>query len=180
MEWFAFVVLAIAVVVGLAMPGGKATQVQLNQQILIDSGPSSGQGSASETAADETSISPSFGGETILERGPGGHFFTDASVNGASIPFVVDTGATTVALTVDSARAAGLYVDPSSFTVVGSGASGATRGKRVTLDRVEVAGRTVTNVDGVVLEGLEVNLLGQSVLTRLGGVEMHGSRMVLR
>ena len=180
MERFAFVVLAIAVVVGLAMPGGKATQVQLNQQILIDSGPSSGQGSASDTAADETSISPSFGGETILERGPGGHFYTDASVNGSSIPFVVDTGATTVALTVDSARAAGLYVDPTSFTVVGSGASGATRGKLVKLDRIEVAGRTVENVDAVVLEGLAVNLLGQSVLTRLGSVEMRGDKMVLR
>ncbi len=180
MERFAYVVLAIAVVAGLAIPNGKPSQAQLNQQILINSGSSSYRGSSNDSAADETSISPSYGGETSIERGPGGHFYTDASVNGSSIPFVVDTGATTVALTVESARAAGLYVDPSSFTVVGSGASGATRGKLVTLDRIEVAGRTVENVDAVVLEGLEVNLLGQSVLTRLGSVEMRGDKMVLR
>jgi aspartyl protease family protein len=178
MERFALFVLAIAVIVGLTMPGGKPSSAQLNQQILVDSG--STFASHASASDDEHSISPSYGGETALERGPGGHFYTDASVNGASLPFVVDTGATTVALTVESARAAGIYVDPSSFTVVGSGASGATRGKRVTLARIEVAGRKVENVDGVVLEGLAVNLLGQSVLTQLGSVEMRGDRMVLR
>ena len=180
MERFAFFVLGLAVVVGLAMPSGNSSQTQLNQQILIASGSSSNRDSSNDSAAGETSISPSYGGETSIERGPGGHFYTNASVNGQSIPFVVDTGATTVALTVDSARAAGLYIDPTSFTVVGSGASGATRGKRVMLNRIEVAGRTVENVGGVVLKGLEVNLLGQSVLTRLGSVEMRGDKMVLR
>jgi len=170
----------LAVVVGLAMPSGNSSRTQLNQQILIASGSSSNRDSSNDSAAGETSISPSYGGETSIERGPGGHFYTNASVNGQSIPFVVDTGATTVALTVDSARAAGLYIDPTSFTVVGSGASGATRGKHVMLNRIEVAGRTIENVDGVVLKGLEVNLLGQSVLTRLGSVEMRGDKMVLR
>lgn len=180
MERFAFFVLGLVVLVGLVMPSGKPSQAQLNQQILIDSNSSSTRGNSSDTVTQETSISPSYGGETALESGPGGHFYTEVRVNGQSLPFVIDTGATAVALTVDSARAAGLYIDPSSFTVVGSGASGATRGKLVTIDRLEVAGRTVEKVDGVVLEGLEVNLLGQSVLTRLGGVEMHGDKMMLR
>lgn len=180
MERFVFFVLALAVIVGVAMPSEKPSVAQLNQQILVDAGPSSSRAGSAEEASEETSISPSYGGETTLDRGPNGSFYTSARVNGQSMPFVIDTGATTVALTVDSARSAGLYVDPSSFTVVGSGASGDTRGKRVTLGRIEVAGRTVENVDGVVLEGLDVNLLGQSVLTKLGSVEMRGDHMVLR
>ena len=177
MERFIFFVLAVAVIVGLAAPNGHSSQAQLNQQILVDA---NAPASAASGSADETAISPSYGGETELERGPGGHFYTDASINGQSLPFVVDTGATSVALTVDAARTAGIYVDPSSFTVVGTGASGATRGTRVTISHLEVAGRTVDNVDAVVLEGLEINLLGQSVLSRFGSIEMKGDRMMLR
>ena len=43
----------------------------------------------------------------------------------------------------------------------------------------EVAGRTVEHVRAAVLEGLGQNLLGQSVLAQLGGVEMKGDKMVL-
>ncbi|MEG3154099.1 retropepsin-like aspartic protease family protein [Sphingomonas sp. RB1R13] len=177
MERFIFFVLIFAVVVGLAAPNGHSSQAQLNQQILVDANASA---SAASGSADETAMSPAYGGETELQRGPGGHFYTAASINGQSLPFVVDTGATSVALTVDAARAAGIYIDPSSFTVVGTGASGATRGTRVTISHLEVAGRTVDNVDAVVLEGLEINLLGQSVLSRFGSIEMKGDRMMLR
>ena len=82
MERFAFFVLGLAVVVGLAMPSGNSSQTQLNQQILIASGSSSNRDSSNDSAAGETSISPSYGGETSIERGPGGHFYTNASVNG--------------------------------------------------------------------------------------------------
>ena len=179
MQRLAFIIVVVSVLVGIAMPSHRPSSAEVNQQVLIDNGMSPGTQSASENSA-ETSISPSYGGETTLDRAPNGHFYTSASVNGQSLPFVVDTGASSVALTVDSARSIGLYVDPSSFTTVGQGASGATRGMLVTLDRVEVAGRTVEHVDAVVLEGLPVNLLGQSVLTRLGGVQMSGDKMVLR
>jgi aspartyl protease family protein len=172
MNRFALFMIGLSVFVALAMPSRHSSPVEVNQQILIDTtdtGISSG-----------TTISPSYGGVTELARGANGSFYTDASVNGQQMPFVIDTGATMVALTVDGARRAGLYVDTSSFTVVGEGASGPTRGKLVTLDRIEVAGRTVEHVDAVVLEGLGTNLLGQSVLTRLGGIEMNGDKMVLR
>jgi len=179
MQRLAFIIVVISVLVGIAMPSHRSTPAEINQQLLIDSGDSGSSRYASE-AHDETSISPSYGGETTLDRAPNGHFYTSASVNGQALPFVIDTGASSVALTVDAARQIGLYVDPSSFKTVGEGASGATRGMLVTLDKIEVAGRTVEHVDAVVLEGLATNLLGQSVLTRLGGVEMSGDKMVLR
>lgn len=177
MNRFALFMIGLSVFVALAMPSRHSSPVEVNQLILIDTTDSQPTDTGISSG---TTISPSYGGVTELARGANGSFYTDASVNGQQMPFVIDTGATMVALTVDGARRAGLYVDPSSFTVVGEGASGPTRGKLVTLDRIEVAGRTVEHVDAVVLEGLGTNLLGQSVLTRLGGIEMNGDKMVLR
>ena len=59
-------------------------------------------------------------------------------------------------------------------------ASGVGYGAPVTLDEIEVAGMTLRNVDAVVVQGLSVNLLGQSVLRKLGGVELKGDSMVIR
>ena len=119
--------------------------------------------------------------ETVLERESNGHFYTHAKVNDAElVHFVVDTGATVVALTVDDARRLGISVDPSEFTVVGEGASGLVRGKDVMLKSVEVDGKRVENVRGVILEGSRLSLLGQAYLSRMGEVEMSGDYMVLK
>jgi aspartyl protease family protein len=119
--------------------------------------------------------------ETVLERESNGHFYTHAKVNDDElVHFVVDTGATVVALTVDDARRLGISVDPSEFTVVGEGASGLVRGKDVMLKSVEVDGKRVENVRGVILEGSRLSLLGQAYLSRMGEVEMSGDYMVLK
>lgn len=121
-----------------------------------------------------------WGTETRLRRERGGHFLAQARINGQPIEAVVDTGATTVALTVADAQRAGIAVDPSRFDVVGSGASGAVRGHEISLGSVSVDGKEVRSIRGVVLEGLDVSLLGQSYLSRIGGVEMRGDEMILR
>lgn len=115
-----------------------------------------------------------------LTRDGSGQFHLDAAVNGQSLPFLIDTGADQVALTIESARQAGLYVDPTGFEPVAVGASGPIRGVQVTIGRIEVAGRTLEGVDALVLDGLGTNLLGQSVLRQLDAVEMRGDTMVLR
>ena len=124
--------------------------------------------------------SPSVGGWTTLERGANGHFFADAQVNGATIHFLVDTGASGVALTADDARLAGLHFSDQEFTSVGSGASGEVRGKLVSLDTVSLGGRSVDNVSGVILEGGNMSLLGQSFLSQMGTIEISGDRMTIR
>lgn len=119
--------------------------------------------------------------ETVLEREGNGHFYTHAKVNDSElIHFVVDTGATVVALTVDDAERLGIPVDPSEFTVVGEGASGPVRGKDIMLKSVEVEGKRVENVRGVILDGSRLSLLGQAYLSRMGEVEMSGDYMVLK
>jgi len=118
--------------------------------------------------------------EVRLQRESNGHFFVHGEVNGQIARFVVDTGASMVALTVEDAERLGVKFDPADFEIVGTGASGAVRGQMVELDRVIVEGREVTQVSGAVLEGLEVSLLGQSFLSRIGSVQMSGDVMILQ
>jgi aspartyl protease family protein len=118
--------------------------------------------------------------ETRLAREPNGHFHAEALVNGQPVRFVVDTGASVVALTIDDARRIGIPVNPAAFEIVGTGASGPVRGQPVTIDSVDVEGKRVTNLRGAVIEGLDVSLLGQSYLSRISSVSMTGDQMVLR
>jgi aspartyl protease family protein len=119
--------------------------------------------------------------ETVLEREGNGHFYTHARINDRElIHFVVDTGASVVALTVDDARRLGIPVDPAEFAIVGEGAGGPVRGKDLMLESVEVDGKRVENVRAVVLEGSNLSLLGQAYLSRMGEVEMSGDYMVLK
>ena len=118
--------------------------------------------------------------ETVLEREANGHFYVDAKVNGELVHFIVDTGATGVALTEEDARRVGFAFSPSEFEYVGEGAAGPVRGKLVTIDTIEVDGKTVEDVSGAVLQGGDLSLLGQSYLSRMGEVQMRGDYMVLR
>ncbi|MDE2561538.1 MAG: TIGR02281 family clan AA aspartic protease [Sphingomonadales bacterium] len=120
------------------------------------------------------------GGDAIgIARGPDGQFHMTAQVNGGDTSFLVDTGADMVALTVDEADRLGIFVDRSSFQPILRTASGTGYGQRVRLDSVEIGGRELTDVDAVVVQGLQTNLLGQSVLRQLGRVELRGDRLVI-
>ena len=149
-------VIAIGIGVGLAVPSGKRPA------------------EAAAVATDGVAR------ETVLEREANGHFYVHAKVNGELARFLVDTGASGVALTEKDARRLGVEFSPSEFEEVGQGAAGPIRGELVTLKSVEVDGKKVTNVRGVVLQGAEISLLGQSYLSRIGEVQMRGDYMVLR
>jgi aspartyl protease family protein len=118
--------------------------------------------------------------ETQIARDASGQFRLTAQVNGQDTRFLVDTGADLVALTVDDARNLGVDFDPDSFEPIGRSASGVAKGAVVRLDRFQLGDVEFRNVDALVLEGLETNLLGQSLLRRLGKVELRGDRMVIR
>lgn len=118
--------------------------------------------------------------ETVLERTPNGHFLAVADVNKEPIRFVVDTGADIVALTMEDAKRAHVDFDPGQFRVVGRGASGDVRGQEVHIDSIVLDGKRATDVRGVVLEGSDISLLGQTYLRHLGEVQISKDRMVLR
>jgi aspartyl protease family protein len=116
----------------------------------------------------------------VLRRDGSGQFHVTALVEGQDVRFLVDTGADVVALTIDEAEQLGLPVDPGSFQPMMQTASGVGYGAPVTIDSLEVGGQEFRGVPAVVVEGLTVNLLGQSVLRQLGKVELSGDRMVIR
>ena len=127
------------------------------------------------------SVNQAVQSETVIEREGNGHFYVDAEVNDEQlVHFMIDTGASMVALTMDDAERLGVPFSPGNFEVVGTGASGEVRGQLVKLDRVSIQGKEVRNVNGAVIEGLDISLLGQSYLSRLGGIEISGDSMTLR
>ena len=115
----------------------------------------------------------------MLERDRTGQFHLDAAVNGNQTKFLVDTGAASVALTLADAEAAGLAVNPDAFVPIVQTASGQGYGTVVMLDRLEIGDTELHNVGAIVVKDLGVSLLGQSVLARMGRVEMKGDRMVI-
>jgi aspartyl protease family protein len=116
----------------------------------------------------------------MLRRDASGQFHLDATVRGNSVNFLIDTGADMVALTEEEATNLGLDPAPDQFQPVMQTASGVGYGAPIKIDELEVAGTTLHDVDAVVVRGLSVNLLGQSVLRQLGGVELKGDTMVIR
>lgn len=121
-----------------------------------------------------------FAGEPItLTPDPSGRFHLDGSVNGNPVRFLVDTGADTIALTVADARAAGIDVNPNGFIPILRTASGEGWGTLITLERIEIGDTEMRNIGAVVVRDLDVSLLGQTVLARMGRVELKDGRMVI-
>ena len=113
-----------------------------------------------------------------LKRSPDGHFYTEAQVNGARVRFMIDTGASIVALTREDAQRAGIQFGSDRALVNGVG--GPVEITPVTIDRIAVGSLSATQVEGAVADDLGVSLLGQSFLSRVGSVEIRDDQMVLR
>jgi aspartyl protease family protein len=118
--------------------------------------------------------------EIVLDRASDGHFYAEASVDGQPVLFLVDTGASVVALTGDDAADLGLQWRDDELGEIGHGASGPVRGIALTIDELSLGGFRGHNVPAVIIpEGLSVSLLGQSFLSKIGNVAISDDRMVL-
>jgi aspartyl protease family protein len=115
-------------------------------------------------------------------RGNGGDFAVAAHINGAKIPMVLDTGASSVVLTQEAAKAAGLPIEVLTYTVNVDTANGRTRAAPVTLDRLAVGGLTERAVPALVAQPgqLKTNLLGMTFLNRLESWEVRGDKLRMR
>lgn len=119
-------------------------------------------------------------GELVLERRGDGHFYADVEVNGVPVSMLVDTGASSVALSAEDARRAGIATTIGMNEVIGEGAGGAVQGEIVTIERIRLAGVEQSGVQAAVLKGGAMSLLGQSFLRDFDSVEIRGDRMHLR
>jgi len=96
-----------------------------------------------------------------------GHFAAAGSINGYTMSFMVDTGATAIAINAAEARRIGLDYKAGQAVGVGT-AAGTVPAWRVTFNTVKIGGISVNQVDGLVVEsGLNVPLLGMSFLNRM-------------
>ena len=115
-------------------------------------------------------------------RGRDGDFAVSAHINGAHVPMVLDSGASSVVLTQDAAKAAGLPLEVLDYSVKVETANGRTSAAPITLDRLAVGGLTERAVPALVAKPgqLKHSLLGMSFLNRLTSWEVRGDRLLLR
>jgi aspartyl protease family protein len=108
------------------------------------------------------------GSSVTLSPNGNGHYVTRGSINGASVRFLVDTGASMVSMDASHARSAGIAYLEGRKTLA-STANGVAEVYVVKLDSVQVGNILLTNIDGVVHANtdLPVVLLGMSFLNQL-------------
>ena len=134
------------------------------------------------------------GSAMVVEQSPGGpvevkirkrldgHFTVKAEVNGAVTTMIVDTGASTIVLSPEDAKKAGIDVSRLNFTVPVITANGRTVAAKVRLNTVAVGPLQREDVDALVAEpkALNESLLGMSFLGRLRSYEFSGDFLTLR
>jgi aspartyl protease family protein len=139
----------------------------------MDHSARSGGGNAMALAtrpADPPAQSTSGGYRTVTLNGDGrGYFQVEARVEGRSLDFLVDTGASSVSLRETAAAKLGIHPAARDYTIRTQTANGIGRAAPVTLDRVEINGITVRDVRAIVVQddALSVNLLGMTFLSRV-------------
>jgi len=117
-----------------------------------------------------------------ISRGQGGEFALQAKINGINAPMVIDTGATSVVLTYETAKAIGLPLELLEYDVDVETAGGHTKAARLTLDRLAIGKLVERSVPALVVPHgqMKTNLLGMSFLDRLESWEVRADSLRLR
>ncbi len=117
----------------------------------------------------------------VVPRDARGHFQVDGRIDGRQLSFMVDTGASVIALTASDAARLGIHPAQREFVAPVKTANGTVRAAPTELDMVEVGDLVVRDVAALVLpdEALSENLLGLSFLSRLRRFEYSDGKLVL-
>ncbi|MDP8917075.1 MAG: TIGR02281 family clan AA aspartic protease [Pseudomonadota bacterium] len=166
-----------AAVVFTAVLGGTCAALML----MPASAPQAQAALPVATAATAPAVASPPAPQASVSKAADGHFWAEASVNGARVRFLVDTGATTVALTEADARRLGLDTAALDYSTQVRTAAGDTRAAAVKLKSISVAGARINDVDALVVrEGLSASLLGMSYLGRLSRFEASRTSLILK
>lgn len=116
-----------------------------------------------------------------LSRANNGHFETAALVNGKPVHFMVDTGASSVALSFRDAQRIGIDTDKLNYVIPVRTANGTTKAASIVLDTLNVGSIMRTNVHALVAlpDSTGDSLLGMAFLNRLSGYTVRGDRLIL-
>jgi aspartyl protease family protein len=119
---------------------------------------------------------------TALKAGQNGHFIVKAEINGRNVRVMVDTGASAVALSYEDAQDVGLRPGSLDYNVPVSTANGVVKAAGVNLDKVEIDGVRVTDVQGLVMPKgiMRGSLLGMSYLAKLKSFKVEDGVLYLK
>lgn len=121
------------------------------------------------------------GGDVSIRRSGDGHFRLTATVDGKPVRFLVDTGASLVALTRRDAQSLGIDTARLTYGLRLNTANGTAWAAGVSLGEIAVGTIRVRNVSGSVSrDGLTESLMGLTFLNRLSGYEVRGDTMILK
>ena len=165
-----------SVAVGQSLDGVKVVSVQ-GDQVVVEIGGKKrplrvGQHAIGAAAADGS-------GKVVMTADNQGHFFTTGTVNGVSVRFLVDTGATMISLGASDARRIGLDFNRGQKGMTQT-ANGQSAVSKIQLDTVRVGDVTLHNVDALIHQTeMPMALLGMSFLNRME-MQRDGSTMTLK
>lgn len=116
-----------------------------------------------------------------VPRAPDGHYYLDLEIDGTTVRFVIDTGASDVVLTKGDAQRVGIDVDNLFFGDIANTANGEVRTARVRLKNVKLGEIVDLSLGASVNAGeMRTSLLGMTYLQRYSKIELGGGKMVLR
>ncbi|MDP2154094.1 MAG: TIGR02281 family clan AA aspartic protease [Methylotenera sp.] len=152
--------------VGQTVDGVKLIAADSSSATLVIEGETKklGMGQAASVADASTNSIPS----VTLYANAQGHFVSECKINGATLKFLIDTGATTVALNSGDAKFAKIDYKKGEPVLVGT-ANGVVTAYKVTIANLKIGGITLHQVEGNVLEGgsPSIVLMGMSALSRM-------------
>ena len=165
-----------AVAIGQTLDGVKVLSVQGDQAVIEIGGKKRplrvGQHAIGAASADGS-------GKVILNADGQGHFYTTGTINGTSVRFIVDTGATMISLGATDARRIGLDFNRGQKGMTQT-ANGQSVVSKVKLDTVRIGDVTLHNVDALIHQSeMPMALLGMSFLNRME-MQRDGSTMTLK
>jgi aspartyl protease family protein len=120
------------------------------------------------------------GRETRVPLAPDGHYWLRATVNGAPVNFLVDTGATLTAVSSETAARIGLEPRRAGIPVRMQTANGSVAAQLTTIDELKFGNVAARGIDAIIAPGLgPTNVIGMNVLSRLASVQFANRTMIL-
>ena len=166
------------VAVGETIQGVKLLSVQAEQATVESAGKRVALRMDTPVSIGGSGPSGGGGSRIVLPVSSGGHFMTQGAINGRAVSFMLDTGATSVALSAADAQRIGLDFSKGQPVQVGT-ANGVTLGYRVRLNSVRIGDVEVYDVDAVVSQqSMPFVLLGNSFINRFS-MRRDADQMVL-
>lgn len=154
-------------------PFTTALKSSKNEQPVSEAAPPDQSSTEEETASQN--------GTLIIEAGPGGHYFVDAEIDGREIGFLVDTGATMIALTQTDAETIGYPIHQLDYSGRANTANGVARFAPIMIEEIVIGDNIIRNVRGVIIDApMQKSLLGMTFLRKLSGFEVKGGKLILR